>query len=419
MSFRNDGVLAAGLLTGGALVFLATVANAEPREVLSVEQAVKMAIERRPIEEVQSARLREVDAEREAAKAWPNPTFSFDREQQWEPGGSVAEDFFILEQSIPIWGVRRLRAEAAERRREATKASNRARRLDRRIAVERAFYASMRERQTLSLARDLREQIGQSVEIMEERRRADEASAYAVERMRESLLEAEAEVDAARASLVEARGELAALVDRSATPTDAWSVTGELLPQKLPDLESLTARLDERADLAKLRALARAESKAEKAIGRSLVPTPALRGGYKRIDDPAGGSLHGFVVGVSIELPIFNQAGGERRSASARRAGLKARERLRRNEAERRLRAAHRVAEIRLETARRYREEAVKRAEELLESARERQEAGEGSVFELVDAHRTVFETKARAAERAWKAREAVIKVEEQAGGFP
>ena len=387
-------------------------------EVLTVEAAVERAVEREGFETAQSAQLEALAGERESAKAWPNPTLAYDREQQWEAGEAIAEDFFILEQALPIWGTRALRAEVVEARRSAAEAANAAERLDRRLEVERAFWETVRERRRLELAERLLDQVESTVEIMEMRREADEASAYAVARLEESLVEAESAVAEARASLVQARGRLAGLIGRSPTPLEAWSVEGEFLAVELPALEGLVDRLQQRPDFAELRAEARAEAKHREALGRSLVPTPAVRGGYKRVDDPTGGSFHGVAVGVSVELPVFDQKSGEREAAAARRTRLRAVAELRRRQAESELRAAHRAAEMRLEAARDYRKRAIPKVEDLLERARNRQEAGEGSLFGLVDAHRAVFETRVQAIERAWEARSAVIDVKAHAGGF-
>ena len=417
---RTFGRGAAGMAVGVVVWTAASIAlGAEPVEGLSVERAVELSLEREGFETAQSAQLEALAGERESAKAWPNPTLSFDREQQWEVGETLAEDFFILEQALPIWGTPALRAEVVEARRSAAEAANAAERLDRRLAVERAFWETVRERRRLELAERLLDQVESTVEIMETRQKADEASKYAVARLQESLVEAESTVAEARASLVQARGRLAGLIGRAPTPLEGWSVQGELLEVELPELEPLIARADERPDVAELRAEARAEAKHRKALGRSLVPTPAVRGGYKRVDDPAGGSFHGMAVGVSIELPVFDQKSGEREAAAARRTRYRALAELQRRQAVSELRAAYRAAQMRLEAARDYRERAIPKVEDLLERARNRQAAGEGSLFGLVDAHRAVFETRVQAIERAWEARSAVIDVEEYAGGFP
>ncbi|MFB6372961.1 MAG: TolC family protein, partial [Bradymonadaceae bacterium] len=235
----------------------------------------------------------------------------------------------------------------------------------------------------------------------------------------ESRVEAESTVTEARSALVQARGKLASLMGRSAMPLEEWSVRGELLPDDLPELGTLVERIEQRPALAELEAEARAEAKRQKALARSVVPTPTVTGGYKRVDTPAGGSLNGMMIGVLLDLPVFNQNGGQREAVAARRARLEAQAKLRRRGATTQLRAAFRSAQLRLEAARTYRKQAIPRVEDLLERARQRQESGVGSLFGLVDAHRTVYETKIRAVERAWKARSAVIEVEKYAGGLP
>lgn len=403
----------------GTFVSASHVRAQEPGGELAVEDAVDRSLEREGFEAAQSAKLEALEGDQKSAKAFPNPTFSFDREQHWQAGEAMAEDFFVLQQALPIWGTRALRAEAVAAHRRAARSANAAERLERRLEVRRAFYKTLRERRRLELARELVDQIEATVETMETRQKADEASQYAVDRLQQTLLEAESTITEARASLMETRGRLAGLVGRDPTPLEGWSVTGEFLDVTLPELATLIERLDERPAFAQLRAEARAQTKQREALGRSLVPTPAIRGGYKRVDDPVGGSFHGMMIGVSVEIPVFDQKSGERKAAAARGAHFRTRADLRRRRAEPELRAAHRAAEMRLKAARNYRKRAVPRAEDLLERARARQKAGVGTLFDLVDAHHQVFETKVRAIERAWEARSAVIDVKQDAGGFP
>lgn len=418
--YRTIHRLAAGLAIGFiALVWAPTIRAQQNPDTLTVDRAVDVALERDGFEAAQSAKLERLNGEQMSARAFPNPTFSFDREQQWQDDTAVAEDFFVLEQTLPIWGTRALRAEAAAARRQAAASDNRAERLDRRLEVRRAFYATLRARTKLDHARQFRDQVRTTVEILETRQQADEASEYAVARLQQTLIETESTIADARASLVEARGRLAGLIGRSPTPLKAWSVEGDLLQADLPNLETLMQRLDDRPQLAKLRAEARAYSKQRRALGRSLVPAPAIRGGYKRADDPVGGSLNGFLVGVSLEVPLLSQKTGQRRAAAARRSRLQAIAEMRRHQLAADLRSAYRAAEMRLEAAKTYRKRAVPSANDLLERARQRQKAGVGSLFDLVDAHRSVYDTNIRATDRAWKARSAIIEVQRHAGGFP
>ncbi len=408
--------LAVGLL---ALVWAPTIRAQQEPDTLTVERAVEMALERDGFETAQSAKLERLAGETMSARAFPNPTFSFDREQQWQDDTAVAEDFFVLEQTLPIWGTRALRAEAAAARRKAAASDNRAERLDRRLEVRRAFYATLRARTKLDHAHQYHDQVRTTVEILQTRQQADEASEYAVARLQKTLIDAESTISDARASLVEARGQLAGLIGRSPTPLEAWSVEGDILETDLPKLETLIQRLDDRPQLAKLRAEVRAHTKERKALGRSLVPAPAVRGGYKRADDPTGGSLNGFLVGVSLELPLLSQNTGRRRAVAARRSRAQALADLRRRRLEADLRSAYRAAEMRIEAASNYRKRAIPSANDLLERARQRQKAGVGTLFDLVDAHRSLYETNIRATDKAWKARSAIIEVQRHAGGFP
>jgi outer membrane protein TolC len=186
----------------------------------------------------------------------------------------------------------------------------------------------------------------------------------------------------------------------------------------LPELGELTDELDQQPAIAAIEARRQGASKAHEAARRAVYPVPSLMGGYKRFDDTPSGSLHGFVVGLSLSLPIFSQNLGARRATRSRQLRLDARRRMVARRKAARVSSLNQSATIRLETARRYQNGALDRAEELLERVKSRQESGEASMFELVDAHRTLHDARVEALERAWEARETRLDLRQVAGGF-
>lgn len=409
-------IVLVALAAPGGLVGFAGAASAQEGEGLTVDQAVEQALDRKGFREAQRAEVRGARGEQSAAGAWPNPSFSFDREQVWD-GAGTAEDFFVLEQPLPVWGTRRLREEAAEKEREAIEAGNEAERLERRIEARRAFYAALRANERLAIAQEWRERVGRAVEAMERRLEGDEVSELAVERMRHTLDNARAAVDSARAAVVERAGELAAMVGRP-EGAERWEPQGDLAPEAIPERDALTGDLDRRPEIRALDARQAGASKSREAASRLVFPTPIVRGGYKRLDAPTGGSMHGLIAGLSISLPIFNQFAGAKRTARARSIEIDARRRLIASRTTERIAALHHAASTRLEAAERYREEAVPRAENLLERTRERREADEAAAADVVEAYRSWLDTREQALDRAWEARRAELDLRRVAGGF-
>jgi len=402
---------------------------------LTVDEAVEESLGREELAESRESRLRALEAARESELLWPNPTFSFDHEQSWDDGKVVTDDFFVLEQALPIWGARQLRARAAEQQQKAADAAESLRILEIRLETERAFYQTLRARKELEAARVWERRVVKSVERLEEQRRADAASRYAVERMRALLDETRATVAGRRAEWVDARGELASRTGRGpsrkstagetastggeptdrGTPGGEWRATGRLRPEKPPEFAILEKRLSEHPELEKLRARAEQQAELRRARKRSAIPTPAVRGGYQRLDGP----IHGFVAGLSLNLPLFHRNEPGRRAAGERSAELKTEARLERRRRVEQLRAAYRSASARIEAARRYRSDALPRAKELVERARERRDSGEATVADLVDAHRAFYDKKVRALELDWEARDRTLELRRLAGGYP
>jgi cobalt-zinc-cadmium efflux system outer membrane protein len=402
-----------------AVAGVPTGSLAQESPSLTAEQAVRQAMDREAFETAQASRVREARGEQTEAGAWPNPELAIEREAAFEEGGAVAEDFFILEQALPVWGERRLREEAAAREVEAAEASNEAQRLERRLEVERIFYETLRAQKRLESAREWRERVGRAAETMQRRQEADEASEYAIQRMRHAEDEAKVAVEAARAAVIEQSGELAALVGRPDGKANRWELVGQLRPEALPELSALTDELDQQPELKALEARRRGASKRREAAQRAVYPMPSVMGGYKRLDAPTGGSFHGFLVGVSLSLPIFSQQLGARRAARSQEMRLDAERRLMARRKAAKVASLHQSASIRMEAAREYRQEAVGRAQKILDRVQSRQEAGEASLFELVDAYRTLHDSREEVIDRAWEARETRLELRRVAGGFP
>ena len=408
------------LFAVGAFGVAAAQAEEEPAKKkvrqLTVDRAVKMALERKSFGEAAEAAVQAEQAGRRTAMAWPNPELNYDREQVWEGGETAIDDFVFLEQTLPIWGVRGLRAEAAERQARAVKSANDEARQERTNAVKAAFYRYLRWNLTFHRVEDWEERVEALVDTLEKRQKSGEASALELQRMRQNLDEARSEAASIRAELQSSRGDLAALVGENyeALAND-WDVRGDVLPEKVPNLDDLRARLKVRPDIESLRTQAEAEELTAAAAARDVIPTPTLRGGYRRVVG-GGVSSHGYLAGVTIPLPALNQNKGERTAAMARKTRLDALADLRLNQEKARLEGDYRAAMERLDAAREFRKQAIPRAQKLLQRAESRQASGEGSLFGLLEAHRALYEAQVKAIELDANARQAVIELESRAG---
>lgn len=255
------------------------------------------------------------------AGAFPNPVLAYGREQTAGGGTESAQDVVSLEQRLDLFGQRGARRAAAGSHGAAAAA-----RLDAAVArvdyeVVRSYAAAVAAGRRAQLADEAAQAFRRAVRVSGERLAGGDVSGYQHRRLR---------LEAARYTAMR----LEALVVRDSTLRTLGSLTGlepmalvlgDSLPPALLTLsaDSLVAlALIARAELraAGLDAQA-AEAEASFAVAERI-PVPAVSAGYKTEEAGTGARLDGFVVGVSMAIPLWDRRVGAvaaARAESARR----------------------------------------------------------------------------------------------------
>jgi cobalt-zinc-cadmium efflux system outer membrane protein len=314
-------------------VGLASAAGAQQPTTagLTLGQAIDAARSAQPdIRAAQEAFVAASARERQA-RAYPNPTLSYGREQTSTAGETSSQNIAAIEQRLEIGGVRSARADAARLRREAAAA-----RLD--AAVKQVEFETTRayalvlaaDRRTI-LAQQASEAFAQARTVSDRRLAAGDVSGYAHRRIR---------LEAARYASVRAEAVLArraarlALVSLVSGTADSIASLDVVLADSLPAVagpplgpaaptpdvttaigaapDSLVRfALRSRSDLRALDLdadVARAEMRL---TARERVPAPALSLGFKN-ERVAGApeEANGFTAGLSIPLPLWDRRAG-------------------------------------------------------------------------------------------------------------
>jgi cobalt-zinc-cadmium efflux system outer membrane protein len=178
------------------------------------------------------------------------------------------------------------------------------------FAVTTAFYDARFADLATDLAQRNQEVAARAAEAAQRRRRAGDITDLDVNLANIALGRARASLAAARSRRAEAVGQLGALI--GAQPDDVITLTGELRPPALV-LESLRSSVAGRADIRAFESearVARAESSLARANGR---PDLGVWFGYERDE---GDSI--IVGGVSLTLPLWNRAQGDKAAARAK-----------------------------------------------------------------------------------------------------
>jgi cobalt-zinc-cadmium efflux system outer membrane protein len=283
---------------------------------LTLAEARAMA--RRASPELAAARLAHAAALGRSvqAGAFPNPVLSYGREETSGGGAESSQDVVSLEQRLDLFGQRGARRAAAGSHGAALGA-----RLDAAVArvdyeVARIYADAVAAGRRAQLADEAAQAFARAVRVSGERLAGGDVSGYQHRRLR---------LEAARYAALR----LGALVARDSTLRVMASLTGletgtPILADSLPPdtlsvpVDSLVAlALVVRAELRAARLDAQA-AEAEASLARAeRMPIPALSAGYKAEELGAGGRLDGFVLGLSLAVPLWDRRAGALTAASA------------------------------------------------------------------------------------------------------
>ncbi|MCE9671703.1 TolC family protein [Myxococcus stipitatus] len=388
-------------IAGSILVLLlASGAAAQPAltEARYVERVLQGSLE---------ARVAEAEAELERAAAvgvgqWPNPSLAWQREKATSGlADGASQD--IVNISIPLVLSGRLglaREAASDGARAADANLARARGALRHVAT-RAFAAVLATRERRAILDESLAALDRLAQAIAVRERAGEAAGY--DRLR---IEAEAAaVEDARsgAGLEERRALTEALRLLGPATKSLPPLQGPLAAERpLPSADVLRLELESRrADARALEWEARAARTASRAAGRGWIPDPTVYGGVQLLDLGRPGEGAGYVVGLTLPLPLFERQQGPRAQAEARERLARARRAELLDVAHARLTLALAEVTERRERRARQREGALKRAEALRDIAEAAYRGGSADLLVLMDAERTAREARLTAVDLA------------------
>ena len=380
---------------------------------LTAEEAVRRALARPALEAMASAEVDALLADAVEARQWSNPEVQYGREHVFGAGAS-AQDVLMVAQSFDVSGQRGLRAEAAERRAEATAWETEGGLRSLAAEVRLRFFelvAAQRAEEALAAWIAL---IEGALANISRRAEGGDASAYDRRRLERELGRAAAEREGQGAGAQRAWALLAALLgDAAAVPPRA---DASLLPQMIA-LDQ--AALDRIAELPEIRALDELRAAAElevEAAERWWVPQFQLGAGWTGVDS-GGGRADGYALGLLVEIRCSTWTRttgcGPRRSCGFAPCGTCGSPIHGEVEA--------RAAELmRLrDAAALFREDAAERSADLIRMAETAYAADELSVIELLDAYRGARDDELTALELEFAARVAALRLELLLGGTP
>jgi cobalt-zinc-cadmium efflux system outer membrane protein len=393
---------------------LSPVASAAMREDEYVARVLSAGLDARVLQaEADLAR-----AEAVGAGLWPSPSIEWERQPNPTEDRVVGGQHTIVA-SIPLVlsGRLGLEASAADRSADAAEARRDRARAEIRSEATLAFASVIAATERMAVFADSLAALDELSRIIARREEAGEASGY--ERSRISL-ERGLAANEREAADIESQQALANALRLLGPDVSRVDLAGSVVPERsAPDVGQLLDSLEiARADLAAIRLDKESAELAGRAASRRWIPDPAIRAGALVLEDAQHGEAVGGVVGLQIEVPLFDRGQGERARAEAQRSLAVARY-------ARLLQAARSELTLAAETLRTrrtrlllHRDDVLMPARELRGSAAAGYRGGEMDLLALVDAERNAREAELAAITLALEVREAETRLLLVSGAF-
>jgi outer membrane protein, heavy metal efflux system len=389
----------------GVLAFASAARAQTIPNVLTEDDAVRIARESQSVVALSAAQLDLARSNVERERRWPNPTLDYTRESAGE-----TEQFLTFSQSFDFSGRRAMRRRAAELRVEATQQDVAGRQLDLARIVRSEFSRAANQQELVRALTEWSKKIGAAAEMAARLQAGGEVSGYDRRRLERERIGAEARLAAERGALVAAQRRLAGLLG---VETIDGVTLQRLAAREIPADAELAARIEQRPDVLAIAKRIEAATLDAQAAQRWRVPLFDLTAGMKNTAADSGA-----ILGAGVSLPIFNRNQDELLRANAELAILSAQHSLlvMRTRGEVSGLAAE-ARELR-NAARLFREQALPTSERLTATAEAAYRAGEVGILELLDAYRTALDAEIEAAELERRAREAEIELTRALGGI-
>ncbi|GEM_PF-676324 len=374
---------------------LAPLARAEP-PALTADEFLARFERTDPRLEVLDARVQLARAGVTAARVLPNPSVAYDREEVFPSSGRLADNFVRLAWPVDVSGRRSLRTDAAESGVQATRAEAAAERFGLSLEALGIYYDAAFARLRLETLHQGQTSLARLVEIVRKRASAGDASGYDLKRLDLERASYDDLVATAETELMSARRRLGTLVGEANTRYDA---ADRLSLPALPGSRALivASALAGRDDYKATRFRSSQADGELAAARRAWVPALALTGGLKSTDLGMGDTAYGYVAGVAVSIPLFDNGQAEKERAVAGKRLALAERRVLEQRVPDAARIAHEQLERKLVQARRFASGQLDKVDELVRAAEVSYREGERpSIFELLDAYRVARDVRLR-----------------------
>lgn len=328
-----------------------------------------------------------------AASVLPNPELAVEHDQILTGDGGH-ETTVGVGVPIVINGRRTLLRDAASARTRAARAEAEETLFEQSLGFREAYSRAVVQRERSQVLGDQQRELESLAETIQALSKGGEVAGYDLMRQRNRARVHRRQLESAQASEAAAVRMLEAWTGQAAAGVQG-SLT-ELAGGSALLARARSTRAAVHPKVRSLRAHARAAALEAKAARRRSVPDLGLFVGYRTVTTSAGGASetgHGFRLGLSVPLPLFDYGQADAARAGAEESiAIAAADQVTREQSARSRAALDRLE--RLERGVPDMELAVREASELGVKARRLYAAGELSITDLLDAYRSAEEAR-------------------------
>jgi outer membrane protein, heavy metal efflux system len=371
------------------------VSPLEPTGVISLEEVLRTALLQNPDLSATAFGVRAADARAVQAGLLPNPELELELEEfagtEELRGVGGAESTFQLSQLIELGGKRAGRLRAAGLERDLAGWDYEAKRLEVLTDATKAFIDVLAAQDRIALTEETLRLSEQVLNAAQERIKAGKVAPIEATRARVEVSNARREVEHARSGLEAARKRLVASWGGTQPAFERASGRLDAGVRPVPPAEALSKRLAQNPDLARWAVEMASRQEALRVEESKRIPDVTVTGGVRHVNETDD---TGFVVKLSFPLVLFDRNQGGVLEARYRVASAEEERRA----TEVRLAAALAEAYQALLTAYRdvtvIRQEVLPAAQEAFDAATEGYRQGKFGFLDVLDAQRTLFETR-------------------------
>lgn len=388
----------------------------EPTGIITLRQALSMALMKNPELEAFSWEVRAREAQTLQAGLLPNPEYGIEAENFGGTGGfrgfDETETTFQLSQLIELGGKRSKRTRVAALGRDLAGWDYESKRLDVLTESAKAFVDVLAAQERLTLTEELVRLAEQVFNTVSARVRSGKVSPVEETKARVVLATNRIELERAKRGLETARRLLAATWG-STSPTFK-KVKGQLDAAKpIPSAGQLVRRISQNPDIARWVAELEQRKAAVKLENAMRIPDATLSGGVRRFNET---NANAFVLGIAMPLPLFDRNQGGTLEARYRLA--KANEERKASEV--RIRTAlaevYQALSVAFVEATALKNDVLPGAQSVFDATSEGYRLGKFGYLDVLDAQRTLFKARNQYIEILTAYHKAVADVEKLIG---